>query len=149
LSTSDADHEAVRAMRIDLATYEDALQKVLAQIRAGDVTTPQGANEVLTVHKDAIRRLEDTAFEFATRHSKAMATIDKQVSEATSHSVWIMVTVILIALGFSIIVGFLITRSITVPLKQAVEAAERVSEGDLSVSIESGAKDEAGQLLSA
>src|SRR6185436_15128603 len=78
-----------------------------------------------------------------------MAVIDKQVTEATSHSAWVMVTVIIIAFAFSIIVGFFITRSITGPIRQAVEAAERVAEGDVRVSIVSESRDEAGQLLSA
>jgi methyl-accepting chemotaxis protein len=149
LSTSDTDHDTIRAMRGDLTTYEDALHKVVARIGAGELTTPQQANEAITVHKDAIRRLEDTSFEFANRHSKGMAVIDKQVTESTSHSAWIMVTVIVIAFSFSIIVGFFITRSITGPLKQAVEVAERVAEGDVRVQITADSTDEAGQLLTA
>ncbi len=149
LATSESDHDAVRAMRADTATYEDAMQKILARMRAGEITTPQGGNEGIANHKEAIRRLEETAFEFATRHSKAMALIDKQVAESMSHTAWIMVIVIIGAFSFSIVVGFFITRSITAPLKQAVEVAERVAEGDLRVSIEAGTKDEAGQLLGA
>jgi methyl-accepting chemotaxis protein len=149
LASTDSDHETVRAMRADLASYEDALGKVLARIRAGEIKTPQEGNEALGPHKDVIRRLEETAFEFGARHSKAMVTVDKQVQDSLSHTVWVMVTVIVIAFAFSIVVGFLITRSITAPLKQAVDAAERVAEGDLGVHIESNSRDEAGQLLSA
>jgi len=52
---------------------------------------------------------------------------------------------ILIALGIT----FWVTRSITRPLGEAVDAATRLSEGDLTVRIESTAKDETGQLLQA
>src|SRR5258708_7592447 len=40
-----------------------------------------------------------------------------------------------------------ITRSITVPLSQAVNVTERMTQGDLTVRIESTSKDEVGQLL--
>jgi methyl-accepting chemotaxis protein len=149
LATLDGDHEAVRSMRADLATYEEAMQQVIAQMREKDITTPQGGNEAISVHKAAVRRLEDTAIELAARHSKALTAMDKEVSDATSRSAWLMVTVIFIALGFSLIVGLFITRSITAPLKQAVEVAERVSEGDTKVTITSDSRDEAGQLLEA
>jgi len=149
LATSEVDRETVRAMSKDVATYDEALQKVLAQVRGGAIVTPQEANITLSAHKDTIRSLEEGAYEFAAKHSRAMAALDKTVSDATSHSIWIMVTVIVIALAFSVVVGFLITRSITGPMRQAVEAAERIAEGDVSVSISSSSRDEAGQLLSA
>jgi two-component system, sensor histidine kinase and response regulator len=43
--------------------------------------------------------------------------------------------------------AFLITRTITLPLRRAVETARRVASGDLSDDIEIGARDETGQLL--
>jgi len=40
-----------------------------------------------------------------------------------------------------------VARSITEPLQRAVELADRIAQGDLSVSIETTARDETGQLL--
>jgi two-component system, sensor histidine kinase and response regulator len=50
---------------------------------------------------------------------------------------------VLLSAGFA----FLITRTITLPLRRAVETARRVASGDLSDDIETGAGDETGQLL--
>jgi two-component system sensor histidine kinase/response regulator len=50
---------------------------------------------------------------------------------------------ILVSAGFA----FWITRSITRPLRQAVETARRVASGDLSDDIETETRDETGQLL--
>jgi methyl-accepting chemotaxis protein/methyl-accepting chemotaxis protein-1 (serine sensor receptor) len=47
------------------------------------------------------------------------------------------------------LVGLLLIRAITRPLDHAVRVARRVADGDLAVRIESGAKDETGQLLDA
>jgi methyl-accepting chemotaxis protein len=131
LAASEADRDVVRVMRQDIATYDEALRKVLAAIHAGELKTPQEANNAFSAHKDTIRRLEDTAMEFATRHSEAMHGLDRVVADATSHSLWLMVGVILVGFTASIIIGFLITRSITGPIQQVVEVAEQVAEGDL------------------
>jgi methyl-accepting chemotaxis protein len=55
------------------------------------------------------------------------------------------ISAILIAIGFA----FWVTRSITVPLNQAVDVANALAEGDLTVKIEVNSKDETGRLLSA
>jgi len=46
-------------------------------------------------------------------------------------------------------IAYLITRSITVPLKRAVLVAQTVAAGDLTSHIKASSKDETGQLLSA
>ncbi|AVZ78238.1 methyl-accepting chemotaxis protein [Zoogloeaceae bacteirum Par-f-2] len=50
---------------------------------------------------------------------------------------------------FAVALGWLITRSITRPLAQAVSAANALAEGDLRVQIDARSRDELGQLLSA
>jgi methyl-accepting chemotaxis protein len=44
---------------------------------------------------------------------------------------------------------FIVTRSITKPLGEAVKVADGIADGDLTIKIESTARDETGQLLSA
>jgi methyl-accepting chemotaxis protein len=51
------------------------------------------------------------------------------------------------ALLVAILIGWLITRSITRPMKQAVQIAQTVAAGDLSSRIDVASKDETGQLL--
>ncbi len=62
-----------------------------------------------------------------------------------------MSSVLGIIIGFliSILLGVLLTRSITGPLKEAVEAANHQAEGDLTYNIIVDRKDEIGQLLAA
>ncbi len=51
--------------------------------------------------------------------------------------------------GFTMLLGYLITVSITRPLQQAVKVAETVAAGDLTAKVSSGARDEVGQLQNA
>ena len=59
---------------------------------------------------------------------------------------WIVALSVVVAV-LSAVIAFLITRSITIPLKTAVSAANQLAEGNLMVKIDSTAKDETGQLL--
>ena len=54
-----------------------------------------------------------------------------------------------VALVLALVLGIWITRSITRPLQQAVGVAQRVAEGDLTVSVQVDSRDETGQLLAA
>ncbi len=60
-----------------------------------------------------------------------------------------MIALGVIALLVSLVAAFLITRSITRPIKDALFVADQLAKGDLNVSIESNSSDETGQLLSA
>jgi methyl-accepting chemotaxis protein len=55
----------------------------------------------------------------------------------------------ILALLLAVIFGTWITRSITRPLSQAVDVAQRVAEGDLTVRVDATSRDETGQLLAA
>jgi methyl-accepting chemotaxis protein len=54
-----------------------------------------------------------------------------------------------VALGLSMVLGWLITRSITVPLRRACDVALRVAEGDLGAELRVQGRDETAQLLGA
>ena len=54
-----------------------------------------------------------------------------------------------VSMALAILLGWLITRSITAPMNRAKDAAGRVAEGDLTVDLGAEGKDETAQLLSA
>ena len=54
-----------------------------------------------------------------------------------------------LALVLAAVITFLLARSITRPMLQAVEVADRLSQGDLTMNVESQSSDETGQLLTA
>ncbi|GFO59276.1 methyl-accepting chemotaxis protein [Geomonas silvestris] len=61
------------------------------------------------------------------------------------------VMVVLVVLGALLAVGLglVIARTITVPLGQAVQVANRLAQGDLTATVEVGSNDETGQLMKA
>ena len=72
----------------------------------------------------------------------------KADASTANAQIWIIGTIV-----FSIVIGsgiaFMITRSITQPIVEAVNIAQTVSAGDLTSRIEVKSKDETGQLLQA
>jgi methyl-accepting chemotaxis protein len=110
---------------------------------------------------EEIARLADTTlqstskdFIFATRKmleyiQKQIAIKDAEMQKASERTstllIWLSVAVVVIAAA----IAWLLTRGITVPLRQAVAVAEKVASGDLRSNIEVTRKDETGALLAA
>jgi methyl-accepting chemotaxis protein len=61
-------------------------------------------------------------------------------------------TMLLLVIGgvlFGLILGFFITRLISTPIRNLTSTAQKMAEGDLTVSVEATTKDEVGMLLNA
>jgi methyl-accepting chemotaxis protein len=82
---------------------------------------------------------------------KEMRAKDASVESTTIYEQGrtIMLTAIGLGVLIGILLGYIISRGVTVPLIRAKDAAMRLSEGDLTVRTASSAKDETGQLLQA
>jgi methyl-accepting chemotaxis protein len=107
---------------------------------------------------------EATALLFGERYktqATAIAALNAMIDyqEQTMHEdagyareVYVQARIVLLAAAaLAVLIGvsfaYLVTRSVTLPLQEAVNAAERVADGDLSVAIEVSSRDEAGRLL--
>ena len=82
--------------------------------------------------------------DLVSKHS-TQAALDAQGDFESSRV--LMVTLCGIGLGLGIIAAWFITRTISVPIAEAVRIAQTVSAGDLTSRIEVTTKDETGQLL--
>jgi methyl-accepting chemotaxis protein len=72
-----------------------------------------------------------------------------KISAAEARKAEILIIAVSVVLIISVlIIAFWITRNIIRPLRQGVDVANKLSEGDLTVEIEVASKDETGQLLS-
>ncbi len=78
-----------------------------------------------------------------------MAEGAKEAAELYDSSRNLMLLVAFIALALSVIAAWLVTRSITKPLSQAVDVASKIAVGDLTSVIDVKSSDETGQLLTA
>ena len=88
----------------------------------------------------------DEQFEYQFKRTVDAGALAESAALALQRDVLIAAA---LAIGIAIFLAITIIRSITRPLAQAVEAADRVAGGDLSGQIVVQSKDETGHLLSA
>ncbi|MCF5167480.1 HAMP domain-containing protein [Pseudomonas congelans] len=107
--------------------------------------------------RNRLNALADGEFNKARGHLQVMIDSNKrQIKEGAeaagrlqSTSVFMLTAGIAIAFVVAIMLGILITRMITGPLRSAIEVAQRIASGDLTQSVSSTRGDEAGHLLNA
>jgi methyl-accepting chemotaxis protein len=139
----------VEAIQSTEQRYYDAQKNLLKVSRASDGVTDE--------LRDAFNGTSRTAF------IELLAAIEKDIgyqstgtdaAYAASQETYSMTRMaVAVAMGIAVAIGlvlaWLITRSITIPVRKAVMVAEAVAVGDLTSSIQNDSKDEIGQLLRA
>ncbi|PVY92868.1 methyl-accepting chemotaxis protein [Acidovorax sp. 99] len=164
LSSSSADVEAQYKTLNTLITSEKG-KEILARMQQRRADFVKLRDQYLTVlqqgqRDEALKLLED---QLRPAQRAYMAAIDDQLefqsqrtadagARAESAAAALQRDVLIagaLAIAIAIFLAITIIRSITRPLAQAVEAADRVASGDLSGQIVVQSKDETGHLLSA
>ncbi len=144
---SDAGKQAFKAVMDARVDYVKARDKALdlamndqkaeaTALMFGDVRKYQ------TPYLEKIQKLIELQDELM---KKAGDDAEELASSTRTLIITVLFSAVLIALGFA----WWVTRSITRPVNQALDAASRIAEGDLTVKIESDSKDEVGMLMSA
>jgi methyl-accepting chemotaxis protein len=110
---------------------DEAVSLLLSEVRKTQGEYLKAVNDLIVFQSDLMKSTGDQA---------------NTVVEGAQRLILILSIVsILIAVGFA----FLVTRSITRPLNEAVNVANRLSQGDLNIKVESTSEDETGMLLTA
>ena len=81
--------------------------------------------------------------------TELMVEAGKKTDELADSTVKLLIGLGVLAFGLTIMIGIFITRSITRPVNDAVKIAENISEGNFDMKIDTSAKDEVGQVLTA
>ena len=126
-------------------TYIDARSKLLERKKAGEDVFALVDSELRPLAQNYIKSLEDIT---AYTHDE-LSAFEESVLHTAVTSQWTLG----LGAGVSLLLGLLFavwaTRSITTPVQRAVEAAEEISKGNLSIDIDAQGKDEAARLLHA
>ena len=125
-----------------------------------ETKTTVGTNEEIRNLEQAIFAGDDKFDELVDVVEASLVNIDNEidsiqegalngVSSTMSFAIITLVVVVLVLIAVSVIGGVLISRSIALPVAEAVRVAEKIAEGDLTVNIEATQKDEIGDLMRA
>jgi len=121
---------------------------VLKAIELGRANNMAGARDlVLGPLHDSHTEYFTSLKNLALFHEELMAQSKAEATETVSAASTLMLLVALLAAGLGAFTAWLLARSVTVPLKQAMDASDRIAQGDLSIQIAVHSDDELGQLL--
>jgi len=149
IATLPEDKETVRGLLADLSTYTIGFQSITQRIGDHKVKSPVEANLAMTPFKDEIHRLDTTLESFAAKNVERMNAKEKVVVDAESRTRTVMWIIFVAGIILVTLMTIFVTRSITSPILQVVNIAERLAEGQTDITIESRGKDETGALMTA
>ena len=86
---------------------------------------------------------------FLANQTERGKEVGKEAAELAAATSTLITSLAASAVLIAVLFAWIITRGITRPIGEALDAATRLAEGDLTVHIESQSRDEVGQLMSA
>jgi methyl-accepting chemotaxis protein len=121
--------------------------QLLELIKAGKIEEGRQSlvTDILPSQTDYLLAVE----EFSKSQSDSMEAFGGEAADMARAASMLMMVLSLIAVVLAVVIAYLLTRSITVPIAEAVHVAETVAAGDLTSSIQVNTRDECGRLLGA
>ncbi len=145
---TDAGKEKLRAIMAVLPAYRAQQDVAIRLIQQGASSEEFGAlltgnlRKEQTTYLNAIAELVRYQTELMEESGKNSATV---VAAAQTLLLGLSGAAVLLA----VLLGWLIARSITRPVGEAVQIAEKIAAGDFTMQIDTSARDEVGQVLTA
>ena len=141
---SDKGRDLLKKIQETRSTYLASQTKVLELISTGkrESAVELLLTEVRATQGNYIRSVE-TLITFQDDLMKKTGTDADELIDATKT---LIITLIIVAFVLSSLFAWWVTRSITRPLNEVVDVANRMADGDLTVKIDADSKDETGQL---
>ena len=119
------------AKRITFEEPQKKVQFIVEELRPSITKAQASMSKIIEVQEKA---MDAAAYETDVVYDNAFAILSSLAA---------------LAFIFSGVIAFLLTRSITRPLHHAVTVADALADGDFSVDIAKGSRDETGQLINA
>ena len=140
------------ALKAQLSSGTEALKSQIAATLAvahREVIEAPALNMPANVFFDELTRTIDSLYDFnAVAMRSLVGTLDARV-QGLRNAMFLMLGVMALALAGALALGLMFVRSITAPLRQAVDVARAVSGGDLNVRIQVQGTNETAQLMEA
>ena len=147
LLSSDEERRLYAQLLQERERYQQLSQQVLALSRQGEKEKAQAVlgGESLKLYNDSSNTLDL----LVKLNSDAAVQESRNAEAVYGRSVVVLSVAALAAVLLAVLAGLWLTRSIRTPLAHAVDAADRVANGDLGGSIHIDRHDETGLLLGA
>ncbi|MFZ3384336.1 MAG: HAMP domain-containing methyl-accepting chemotaxis protein [Candidatus Methanoperedens sp.] len=129
--------------------YEESANKFIAAIEA----TKLDKNENIIAAMDKFdvdrKKLDEVLEKYETIQNVEMKASEGNAETTVNNSILMIVSMTIIAAIIGFGTGLYISRSITKPMDEMLQAANKIAAGDLTVKLVNDSKDEVGQLSNA
>jgi methyl-accepting chemotaxis protein len=145
MGLDDAGKRIIGALRADRQKYAETFRRVRERLAASD---RDGAREELNARlvPDVAAIQKDWA-DFVGHQKVKIDEARREKNEMYASARTLTLALMLGALAVAVVVALYVTRSITVPVRSAVLAADRIAQGDLREAVVVTSDDEIGKLL--
>ncbi|MBC3945987.1 MCP four helix bundle domain-containing protein [Erwinia persicina] len=147
LQSTEIGIKKIQEVKAAAQRFEQDKQTLIALIRAGNVA--RATEYVLRKITTSQNAFLDIVVRFADSQSGQLQAEGANAVSDASTAIRVTVIFSLLAVAMAVLLGFLLTRSIVRPLREAVNVAENVAAGDLRTAIHVTSTDETGQLMMA
>ncbi|SFB24855.1 methyl-accepting chemotaxis protein [Collimonas sp. OK607] len=147
LLTSDAEKELYKSIKVLREKYQQS--KVLAMKAKQDGNGEESSRIYNDVFLPDSKNYKGQLDELLSLQRKSIDQTGREVAQLYDRSFNLMVLLGVLMIALGAVCAFLISRSITRPLGEAIKVAQTVASGDLSSHIEVKTTDETGQLMQA
>ncbi|PLR50280.1 methyl-accepting chemotaxis protein [Chimaeribacter arupi] len=147
LQTTAVGQKKISGVKAAAEAFETQKQALIALVRTGDELA--AAEYVLLKITPAQNAFLDSAVKFADSQSGQLQSEGAQALKDGSTAINVTLIFSALAILAAVLLGYLLTRSIVSPLRDAVSVAENVAAGDLRTVIRVTSTDETGQLMQA
>ncbi|MCP3748672.1 methyl-accepting chemotaxis protein [Pseudomonas sp. SBB6] len=98
---------------------------------------------------DSSEQINSVMDQLVSINTEQTREINRTAADQYSNAVALVIGLLLAATALTLVCALLLTRSIVKPIDEALQAAERIAEGDLTRNIQAEGQDEAARLLKA
>ncbi len=140
--------EMIRSVRQAFLDYVVRFNEIHLKIQEGKIKAPQQADESIHSIKNEMADIENAMVELTDKDFNGMEELKKvsssKIIDYGRKASLVMLLIVVIGIGIS----YKMAESITKPLEDAVQIAEKIGQGWVDVPIRYQCRDEIGQLLS-
>ena len=146
-NSPEASQQVIRDIQQVRPQFLASGDKIIAALNAGD--REAGVREFTTAMNDIQRNYREQVRKLVAFQNGTMTKTLDTMTTTYNQTRLMLVLICLLAAAVGGLIAWLITRSVTRPIHQALALADRVAQGDLTYRVQAVHQDETGLLLKA
>ncbi|MGC4061251.1 MAG: methyl-accepting chemotaxis protein [Aquabacterium sp.] len=149
LISSPEEQQLADKLKARLAALVPVHARLIQLSREGESKQPQADDYYRGPSNEAFLAAMDATSDLITLNDKGSVSAHEEAQHTYAQARAWVIMLVLAAMGAAAFMAIWITRLITGPMNRAVDAAQRIADGDLTMKLQTQGHDETAQLLSA